>query len=213
MELSGGSRKRRRTQEERSAETSGRLLAATIDLLLEKGYSRFRIADAAARAKVSRGAQTHHFATKQDLIGAAIDKLFSSEIHVAQAEATASADSEIIRQAALHAGKFLASKLYRVSANLLISAGEHEHLADGVRAISARSREPIEEPWVSRIASTGVDHDEARVILSLLWSVQRGLAIERAIGGDLGSETAGDQDLAFTIDLLDEHLAAMNATA
>ena len=64
----GSPKTRRRTQEERRAETSAKLLKATIDLLLEKGFSKFRIADAAAKAKVSRGGQTHHFATKNELI-------------------------------------------------------------------------------------------------------------------------------------------------
>lgn len=195
--------RKRRTQEERRAETSAKLLAAAIDLLLEKGYSRFRIADTAARAGMSRGAQTHHFSTKNDLIEAAIDQLFESEVGQAQIEAANTPDAEVIPKAARHAGDFLTSKLYQVSLKMLISVGELEHLADGVRGISARSRVPIEDAWISRIAQSGVSRNEAEAVLGLLWSVQRGLAVERYIGGDcddLGNE------LDFTMDLLAGHL-------
>ena len=58
----------RRSQDERSDETRAALHRATIRLLLERGYSRFTTSDAAAAAGVSRGALTHHFANKEDLV-------------------------------------------------------------------------------------------------------------------------------------------------
>ena len=201
----GNLRKPRRTQEERRAETSGRLLKATIDLLLQKGYSQFRIADAAARAKVSRGGQTHHFATKNDLIEAAIDQLFTSEVGNAQVVAANTEDADVVRHAALHADEFFSSKLFRVSLNMLVSVGEHEHLADGVRAISARSRAPMEEAWISRVVQLGTDHEQAEEVLGLLWSVQRGTMVDDFIGGDPAG--ADDDELEFVIDLLCEYLS------
>lgn len=65
----------RRTQEERSTETRSRLLAATIDLLIEVGYARLSTNDVATRAGLSRGAQVHHFPLKADLVRAAIEDL------------------------------------------------------------------------------------------------------------------------------------------
>lgn len=200
----GSPRNRRRTQEERSAETSGKLLKATIDLLLEKGYSRFRIADAAAKAKVSRGGQVHHFATKNDLIKSAIEQLFQSEVGQARTEAANAADAEIIRDAAQHASEFLASKLYQVSLIMLISAGESEHLADGVRSIFAESRAPIEEAWTSRMVQAGIGPEDAETVLGLLWSVQRAIVVENRFGGDPSG--TGEGELEFTIGLLNEYL-------
>jgi AcrR family transcriptional regulator len=66
---------RRRTQEQRSAETRAKLLQATLDSLAEVGYAATTSIAVAERAGVSRGAQTHHFPTKSELVVAAVDLL------------------------------------------------------------------------------------------------------------------------------------------
>jgi len=65
----------RRTQEERSAETRGRLLDATIESLQEVGYAGTTTRRVAELAGVSQGAQTHHFPYRVDLVCAAIEHL------------------------------------------------------------------------------------------------------------------------------------------
>lgn len=66
----------RRTQAERRASTRGALLQATIECLVELGYSRTTTNEVQQRAGVSRGALTHHFASKADLLVAAMDSLY-----------------------------------------------------------------------------------------------------------------------------------------
>ncbi|MDV6013765.1 TetR/AcrR family transcriptional regulator [Haloechinothrix sp. LS1_15] len=66
---------RRRTQEERSATTRRALLEATIDCLVEEGYANLTTTKVAARARVSRGAQVHHFPTKATLVTEAVQYL------------------------------------------------------------------------------------------------------------------------------------------
>lgn len=58
----------RRTQEARSEDTRRRLLQATIELLFERGLTRLTTPDIARRAGVSRGALTHHFANREDIV-------------------------------------------------------------------------------------------------------------------------------------------------
>jgi AcrR family transcriptional regulator len=70
----------RRTNAERTEETRAALLAATIELLGEVGYGALTTREVAVRAGVSRGAQTHHFPTKADLVAAAIEHLFAEQI-------------------------------------------------------------------------------------------------------------------------------------
>jgi len=65
----------RRTQAERSAATREALLDATIECLIEEGYSRTTTARVAERAGVSRGAHLHHFQTRSALVAAAVDRL------------------------------------------------------------------------------------------------------------------------------------------
>src|SRR3546814_3977555 len=60
-----------------------RILSAAINLLREKGYSAFRVADVAESAGVSRGAQLHHFPTKDQLVAACLEQVFSAALEKA----------------------------------------------------------------------------------------------------------------------------------
>lgn len=71
----------RRTQEERSASMRARLLDATVATLADKGYARTTTTEIARRARVSRGAQLHHFPTKDDLVTAAVEHLLEQRRH------------------------------------------------------------------------------------------------------------------------------------
>src|SRR3954467_9807053 len=62
-------------QEERTRAMRARLLEATVELLVEKGYAGTSTTLVSERAGVSRGAQLHHFPTKQDLVVAAVQHL------------------------------------------------------------------------------------------------------------------------------------------
>lgn len=65
----------RRTQEERSTATRQRVLEATITVLIRDGYAAASTSAIQAEAGVSRGALTHQFRSKQELLTAAIGHL------------------------------------------------------------------------------------------------------------------------------------------
>ena len=62
-------------QARKGAMTRGRILDATIDCIVEFGYHKTTMARVAKRANASQGAMQHHFASKLDLIKAAINRL------------------------------------------------------------------------------------------------------------------------------------------
>ncbi|HET7688973.1 MAG TPA: TetR/AcrR family transcriptional regulator [Nocardioidaceae bacterium] len=62
-------------QEERTRAMRLRLLEATVACLVEKGWSGTSTTLVSERAGVSRGAQLHHFPTKNDLVIAAVEHL------------------------------------------------------------------------------------------------------------------------------------------
>ncbi len=62
-------------QEERSRAMRARLLEATVDCLVERGFAGTSTTLVSERAGVSRGAQLHHFPTKNDLVVAAVEHL------------------------------------------------------------------------------------------------------------------------------------------
>ncbi|MGH3968805.1 MAG: TetR/AcrR family transcriptional regulator [Mycobacterium sp.] len=65
----------RRTQAERSAAMRTRLLDATVECLVSHGYAGTTTPRIAEMAGVTRGAQVHHFRSKEDLVVAAIEHL------------------------------------------------------------------------------------------------------------------------------------------
>ena len=67
-------------QEERTRAMRARLLEATVECLAERGFSRTSTTVVSERAGVSRGAQLHHFPTKNALVVAAVE-------HVAEVRA------------------------------------------------------------------------------------------------------------------------------
>ena len=68
------------TKAERGAATRARLLDATIDSLVELGWSGTSTTEVVRRAGVSRGAQVHHYPTKEDLVLAAIEHLLARRL-------------------------------------------------------------------------------------------------------------------------------------
>src|SRR3990170_1383756 len=62
-------------QEERSRAMRQRLLEATIECLVERGWAGTSTTLVSRRAGVSRGAQLHHFPTKADLVVAAVEHM------------------------------------------------------------------------------------------------------------------------------------------
>ena len=62
----------RTPQAERTRATRLRLMEATVECLVELGWAGTTTTIVSERAGVSRGAQLHHFPTKQDLVVSAV---------------------------------------------------------------------------------------------------------------------------------------------
>jgi AcrR family transcriptional regulator len=72
-------------QQERTRAMRLRLLEATVECLVERGFTGTSTTLVSERAGVSRGAQLHHFPTKNDLVVAAVEHL--TEIRGAELQA------------------------------------------------------------------------------------------------------------------------------
>jgi AcrR family transcriptional regulator len=63
----------RQRQADRSAQTRRKLMEATVECLVERGWTGTTTVLVAERAGVSRGAQLHHFRTRGELVAAAVE--------------------------------------------------------------------------------------------------------------------------------------------
>lgn len=70
---------KRRTQQERTAETRAALIEAAIEVIHTQGYNRASTALIAERAGVSRGAILHHFGTRAALMAEVVESVYHDE--------------------------------------------------------------------------------------------------------------------------------------
>ena len=82
---------RARTQSDRSSEMRQKLIAATIQSLIDKGYARTTAVEVCARAGVTRGALFHHFESLPALIAVALSDTYDRLLltsHPSEADTT-----------------------------------------------------------------------------------------------------------------------------
>ncbi|WP_188113354.1 TetR/AcrR family transcriptional regulator [Nocardioides humilatus] len=75
--------KTRRSQAERRQTTQAQLIAATIESLVEDGWSGTTTRSVAQRAGVSQGAQQHYYPTKRALVEAALGSILEEQATLA----------------------------------------------------------------------------------------------------------------------------------
>ncbi|HYB12765.1 MAG TPA: TetR/AcrR family transcriptional regulator [Myxococcota bacterium] len=73
---SGPRRRVRRSHAERTADTQGRILNATVDCIAELGFQRTTAQEIARRAGVTWGAAQHHFGDKDGILLAVLEDSF-----------------------------------------------------------------------------------------------------------------------------------------
>jgi AcrR family transcriptional regulator len=93
-------------QQERSRATQRRLLEATVDCLVEHGWSGTTTTLIASKAGVSRGAQLHHYPTKAALVLAAVEHLSMRRAEEIRSEAATLPPGDIDRVIDLLAAAF-----------------------------------------------------------------------------------------------------------
>lgn len=169
---------RRRTQAERSEQTRTRILKAAAQLIRERGYARFRTADVAAAAGLSRGAQLHHFPTKDALVVATLAYVFEQAQALSRRRAAAvSRPRDLIEAVIEDAREFFFSEHFKVAIDIVLSTSTDQSVRKQILELSRRARRPVETAWTEALASSGVPGPLAADIVALTLSLVRGLAI------------------------------------
>ncbi|MDX8151991.1 TetR/AcrR family transcriptional regulator [Patulibacter brassicae] len=170
----------RRTQEERRAETRGKLLDATIRSLVEVGYAATTSRRVAELAGVSRGAQTHHFPHRLDLIAEAYEHLANERVRAMGSVVAA------MREEGRGIGSLLdvvwadfSSDLFEAGTKIWIAAADDAELRERLLPVEGRVRRVVR----TAIADIAGEHaDDARLMakIDLCISTLRGLALAEA---------------------------------
>lgn len=175
----------RKTQAQRREETRFKLVKGAVELLKIKRYAGFRVADVTTMSGVSRGAQSHYFPTKDDLVIEALEfifkithanalaKILKVKTHPDQLLQTLIADSKDF---------FLGDNFY-LSLDLMM-VGSKEPLGQAVQRLAQTYRVSVETAWREVFEEFGYSASTADEVVSLTFCVIRGLSIRKIIGPD-----------------------------
>jgi AcrR family transcriptional regulator len=174
---------KRRSNAERSAATQARLLDATIDCLVERGWAGTSTTEVVRRAGVSRGAQVHHFPTKEDLVLAAIEHLLDRRNHeFREAFADLPADQRSPGAAMRLLYEHCFGSTFEAWLELAVAARTDAALRARFVELETRFFETSVATFQSLFSEAAADSTFARVALRLSFGVLDGLAIGRLIG-------------------------------
>ena len=172
----------RRTQIERSTETREMLLDATIDCLVEVGYAGTTTRLVAERAGVSRGAQTHHFPAKTELVAAAIEHLFDQQArHYRQAFSSLPEEDRTLDQAVALLWDIVNGPSYAAVLELTVAGRTDPELRVVVHAMSAVLETTVVNLLREFFPAFG-DEQVARTIIDVGFTFVQGAAISTYAG-------------------------------
>jgi AcrR family transcriptional regulator len=169
--------RKRRTQAQRTQETRARILDAAVQVLRRNGYAHFRTADVANAAGVSRGAQLHHFATKEKLVYATMEHVFNNVLDKSRTRAAALKQRDDPLEAAVaDARDFFFSTAFFISLDIATSINK-KPFRNKLMAMVRDARLPAERAWREALTARGVPEQAADDVLWLTFGVVRGLAV------------------------------------
>jgi AcrR family transcriptional regulator len=196
------------SQEERTRAMRQRLLEATLQCLVERGWSGTSTTLVSERAGVSRGAQLHHFPTKTDLVIAAVGHIATvRRDELAEAAAALPAGQRRTRQVLALLGDHFTADVFAAALELWVAARTDRQLLAAV--------EPLERQTgreTHRLTVEMLDVDEARPgareLVQATLDLIRGLGLANTISDD---RVRRERILDRWADVLDDELPRRSA--
>jgi AcrR family transcriptional regulator len=171
---------RPRTQEQRSSETRERLLRATIDVLLKRGYTGLTTAQVEEHAGVSSGARVHHFRSKADLVIAATSYIYERAHELSQRRAHAASHSAEPIRGYIEDCRSIYFDLPSVAAyEIVVAARTDPPLMARVRPVLDRFHTTMKKTWLEALVNAGCERKQAESDLRQTLNLIRGMALNR----------------------------------
>jgi AcrR family transcriptional regulator len=171
------------TQAERTAQTTEKLLDATIALVVERGYRNTSLPEICKRAGVSRGAQLHHYPTKEALVAAAIEHLLVRRVREL-AERLSTEGAFDLKDAASKLWSIYTGDTFYAWLELVVAARTEPELqaflADVDRRFSARAEMLVQKFLMPHVE----DQEEIAATARLILAMFDGLATHRILSRD-----------------------------
>jgi len=173
----------RTPQAERTAATRLRLMEATVECLVELGWAGTTTTIVSERAGVSRGAQLHHFPTKQDLVVSAVAYLMDRRREELHAELADLPRKGRVRAALELVSTNFTSPVFFAALELWVAARSDAEL---LKSVGPLERAVGRETHAHAVEILGIDESRGnnRALVQATLDLLRGLGLAAALSDD-----------------------------
>ena len=169
----------RRPQAERSADTRSKLIEAAITCLNRTGYSATTVSTVAAEAGVSRGAMTHQFPAKTDLMLAVVQHVFDQDSRFYNRTIIEMDPARFLIDLPEMMWGVISRPAGIAVIEIMLASRSEPGLAERLRELQSGIDVNAHKWSAERIRAAGLTpHPEAEAIHELYVAAVRGLAIE-----------------------------------
>ena len=171
-------------QEERTRAMRARLLEATVECLVEVGFSGTSTTLVSKRAGVSRGAQVHHFPTKNDLVVAAVEHISTSRgDELASALADAPTGEGRTRAVLEILATHFTAPIFTAALELWVAARTDPQLSEAVQRLEQRVGRQSHQLTAEALGVDGSAPGPRELVQATL-DLVRGLGLANTISDD-----------------------------
>ena len=169
----------RRPQAQRSAETQAKLIAAAISCLHQFGYSATSVTMVADEAGVSRGAMTHQYPTRTDLMLAVVEAVFEQDVQHYERTVAEKTPMQWIRELPATMWEVMSQPSGTAVIEIMLASRSDPELADKLRSMQ-NAIDRLSHPWIiERLEAAGLrDRPNGEAIHRLFVAAIRGLSLE-----------------------------------
>lgn len=170
---------------ERTAETRSRVIGATLDVLLERGYARCTTSDIADRAGVSRGALSHHFETKEALVAEAVESQLDESTAAIRSLADEVASGRLPLDVFLdRLWEMFRGRLFLVTLEHVTEARHNGPLRERLVPVVRDFHSALDEIWRSYFERAGLSEAEIETTLNATLCLMRGMGLQTVLRDD-----------------------------
>jgi len=199
----------RRPQAQRSAETQAKLIAAAISCLHHVGYSATTVTMVADEAKVSRGAMSHQYPTKTDLMLAVVAAVFEQDSLRYEQSVQAKPPLQWLRELPTTMWEVISQPSGTAVMEIMLASRSDAVLADQLRTMQRVIDLRAHEWIVERLVDAGMrDRPNGEAIHRLFVAAVRGLSLEALFRRDRAGVESSVAVLVEVLELLYPAIAA-----
>lgn len=181
----------RRTQAERRATSRARILDATAECLVERGYQATTISEVQQRTGLARGTIQHHFPTRAELLVAAISHLVDARIERFRDDASRIAPGTDRMQAVVDLiWRDLTSPIFFAGVELWVAARTDPDLRTALLPEEKRLFSAMREVYATTLGEPYASDDRVETLVEFTVDLLTGLSMSTMLTGADGGREA-----------------------